>query len=209
MIAAKERPILFSGPMVRAILEGRKTQTRRVVKIKADGIEPPETYAGEWQPWKNGERLPTITCPYGEPPDRLWVRESWTPIPAMKPSGYFTDPKWVNRTCWYAADNDRPTWGGKWRPSIHMPRSESRITLEVTDVRVERLREITPGDAQREGVEGYAKQHNLGGYWTTAFARLWDVLNGPRGFAWASNPWVWVVQFKVIPPEEGSGRQSS
>lgn len=181
----KERPILFSAPMVRAILDGRKTQARRIVKFPtwADQYEPIEiNMAGlpECICIKTG-CLSGICCHYGIPGDRLWVRETHM-IHADEIA--------------YAA-TDQPLVGcDKWRPSIHMPRWASRITLEVVAVRVERLQEISPDDALREGVFDYAQQHNLGGYWTTAFSRLWESVNSPK--SWSANPWVWVVEFKRL-----------
>jgi hypothetical protein len=239
----KERPILFSGPMVRAILAGTKTQTRRIVTHR-HGISflggmgqtnDPACLGYAFDgPDHNGymvlargldERHDhgriSLPCPYGAPGDRLWVREAWC-------SGYA-------RGCWgtvFAADKQfvqgsrrhekgvhfNAEWDGpggqhyKWRPSIHMPRWASRLTLEVTDVRVERLHDITEEDARAEGVEAWMESlrggphynHNaqLGAYPVTAFARLWDSINGERA-AWHSNPWVWVVAFRRVAVEAG------
>lgn len=194
--ASKSRPILFSGPMVRAILDGRKTVTRRAIK-------PQPRYRGrvilcDWlyhncEPERQRYGFSTedadIPCPYGSPGDRLWVRETWSPIPEMKPSGYFTDPKWKNRTCWYAADNDRPIWGGKWKPSIFMPRAMSRITLEIKSVNIERLQDITEEDAIKEGFE--QTEFILS---RRRFELLWAELNGKE--SWAQNPWVWRIEFE-------------
>lgn len=156
----KERPILFSGPMVKAILAGKKTQTRRLVKAPR-GSEP--SHAGV-----------DFGCPYGQLFDRLWVRESWQCNHADQ------DRSKVN----YRADGrDRLLW----TPSIHMPRWASRITLEVTDVRVQRLQDISEEDAKAEGAEG-----------REAFASLWDAINGNRA-SWASNPWTWAIGFRVLP----------
>lgn len=200
--ATKERPILFSGEMVRAVLAGRKTQTRRIVKFRDPRWEVSDEGDGTgklWPYWPcyvtgEPECIPVV-CPHGKPGDHLWVRETWGYV--IDPDR-FGQPDAVSHSVVYKANADaRPA---KWRPSIHMPRWASRITLEVTEVRVERLRQITPGDAEREGIAEYAKQHNLGGYWTTAFARLWDEINGPRGFGWGANPWVWVVSFTTQEP---------
>jgi len=190
----RKRPILFSGPMVRAILAGRKTQTRRVSRALTDGLS-----SGEIDVEK--AKAQAIWCSYGKAGDRLWIRETWSPIPAMKPAGYFSNPKWINRTAWYAADNDKPIWGGRWRPSIHMPESQSRLELEIVSVGVEQLREISEEDAVAEGAQfaGFpASLTNRG-----AFAKLWEELNGPRGFGWEANPLVWVVEFKIA--EFGAG----
>jgi hypothetical protein len=213
--AVRERPILFSAPMVRAILDGRKTMTRRIVKPQhVDGIETYEerfsfmhapdcggycdyacAAAGEvldghigWTPWGSN--------PADRP--RLWVREAWQPGP--------------EDSVWYKATDDAPggCYARLWRPSIHMPRWASRITLEITAVRVERLQEIDEGDAFREGVERqnltsdtlkdvpppFNKVHPLTGSYRDAFAALWDQING-KG-SWLANPWVWVVSFKRV-----------
>lgn len=198
----KERPILFNGDMVRAILGGRKTQTRRAVKT-----------------WKDG-RLPNFVtgaregaCPYGQPGDRLWVRESWSGehwLSNVKPSerlGVANQHRLASfpPETWYWADGspDDGDWE-KPRPSIHMPRWASRITLEITDVRVERLQDISEDDAKAEGVEpkldGY-KCYDIDkmGFYSCAissFDSLWSSINGPDN--WDANPWVWVVEFKRL-----------
>jgi len=209
-----ERPILFSGPMVRAILDGRKTQTRRVVKLR----DPSGTYAvhdedgfplsmddgGNWR----GDRPP-----YGFPGDRLWVRESfWQAVrstqgPCGEYSSYWGD------TIEYAEQRSKPGWhndnqyGKGWmarRPSIYMPRSASRITLEVVSVRVERLNDISEEDAIAEGLEtddGREFRSAPGSPWrieaVDAFEDLWDSINEKK-HPWSSNPWVWVVEFKRL-----------
>ena len=186
----KERPILFSAPMVRAILSGAKTQTRRVVKDKHD------VAALDF-----GER---VRCPYGAPGDRLWVRATWRPD-FMRPS---------QRRAFYRADVVEEAVTKAWRPSIHMPRWASRITLEVTGVRVERLHDITPSDAIAEGVErgpepleymagtagwkDYERPGRCEANPASSFASLWRSINGAK--SWAANPWVWVVEFKRVTP---------
>lgn len=218
MITATEvkvRPILFRGPMVRAILAGEKTQTRRVVK----GNFAPDQFIREksgsgygwyWPNWKGKENIWTMTgavgiardagfdvqvkCPYGVPGDRLYVRETTSPIPEAKPAGYFTDPKWINRKYWYAADNDKPMWGGKWTPSILMPRDASRITVEITDIRVQRLQKISEDDAIAEGAKFAGFPASLSN--VSAFGKLWEKINGKRGFGWDANPWVWCISFQ-------------
>lgn len=232
----KERPILFSAPMVRAILGGHKTQTRRILKVQPDfSILKPEfqnpdlwefrkrfmMYADDWYGhehamYRKTEVNPDMPVyqhrsPYGEPGDRLWVRETFAHIyrgNAVPESRHDEDVV-------YAADGfsaDEYIYGS-WKPSIHMPRWASRLTLGVTGVRVERLQDISEVDAAAEGVESL---RNEGEYWkhyleSTAscdaliclsaresFRTLWDGLNDARGYGWDANPWVWVVEFKQI-----------
>ncbi len=198
-----ERPIIFSGPMVRAILEGRKTQTRRVVKgnpidivtlIGADD-KPTGEYGLCFHPSVIERR---VSCPYGQPGDRLWVRET----------------RGINRhgDVVYRADtsdfsHDVRDENQKWKPSIHMPRRASRITLEVLRVRVERLQEISEEDAKAEGAEMQpAETGQLDangnpiekGSYRLGFYSLWESINGPG--SWIENPWVWAVKFPRISP---------
>ncbi|HBP0200255.1 hypothetical protein FA137_06985 [Pseudomonas aeruginosa] len=244
----KERPILFTGPMVRAIIEGRKTVTRRVMKyqphedasvtvgnynvtvVDRHGEQQPGPEAfGAW--WSDGER--GCICPHGEPGDRLWVRETWTDVnlcgaPAlayradedirdlMEEPGFLDDRGAFNYddprvkpypfACWYA-DLDQ----ARWRPSIHMPRWASRILLEITAVRVERLQDISDDQAEAEGVERPENITNVD-VWDGAerelfnamnqprarFRRLWSDINGSE--SWDSNPWVWCIEFKRVTP---------
>jgi hypothetical protein len=194
----KERPILFSGPMVRAILDGRKTMTRRVVRLSAGEIAH-EGGDGSLHAVANTtggccvERV--IQCPYGVPGDLLWVRETWatTEQAGVHPSDAeilyrATDPDWV-------------TWDGwRWRPSIFMPRWASRLKLRITSVSVERVQEITEEDAMREGVNAESVSTQPGIYsYRAPFAALWDDINAKRGFGWDANPWVWVVGFEQVP----------
>jgi hypothetical protein len=187
----KERPILFSGPMVRAILAGRKTQTRRVV---AD-LNPTLAESAA-----SGSQIANaLRCPYGAPGDRLWVRETWAAQRALDK----LPPQMIEAGAWveYAAG---PGGGildrGKWRPSIFMPRWASRILLEVTAVRVERLQDISETDAEAEGVDAVSmadvpRQATMNR--RADFKQLWDSINAKRA-PWASNPWVWVVEFKRL-----------
>lgn len=206
----KERPILFSGAMVRAILEGRKTQTRRVCKARgvdfigsggrsgADWNDPDcwgyEAGDGEWyvlsRSPSNGMR--SIVCPYGQPGDRLWVRETWNLIEAV--FGGTTRPV-------YRASPETYTQypGIAWRPSIFMPRALSRIQLDLLSVRVERVQDIDAIDAMHEGItapmltDEYATMRE-------GFAQLWDTINAKRGMGWVHNPWCWVLTFKRVRP---------
>jgi len=213
-----ERPILFSAPMVRAILAGTKTQTRRVVKPAHKAwIEMPVTHQlGEW------DKRP---LPYGKPGDRLWVRETWQAVSGNDRARHImTHPRPDRGWLEYAATPraDEPAY--KWRPSIHMPRWASRITLEVTGVRVERLQDISEADALAEGISRLAppapphewsglNRFTLNGMgsgfcagsvsWNSPTAealylRLWEDINGPG--SWEANPWVWVVEFKWVQP---------
>lgn len=220
----KERPILFSGEMIRAILDGRKTQTRRILKKAYDGIAPagavyPARVSG-WIAWwpTDWDGLAKFTqeqyatgfkCPYGQPGDRLWVRETFNYITKAE-NEYFTHRR--SDGCpvqmLYRADND---WDlvPFWTPSIFMPRWASRITLEITNMRVERLQEIRPVDCKNEGIyieppslptttdEGL---HFLGAY-NRAFQTLWDSINAKRGYGWDVNPWVWVIEFNLKPAD--------
>lgn len=191
-----ERPILFSAPMVRALLAGTKTQTRRVVKARKCpdiGCElAPSEIAGE-------EHLDRL-CPYGQPGDRLWVRETWAAPHRYDHLGPSNIPVDGVRTH-YAASEDRG--GLRWRPSIHMPRWASRITLEVVGVRVERLQDISQDDARAEGappshtsIDAVSREFGYPDFPRSWYAQLWDQINGPG--SWDANPWVWVVEFKRI-----------
>lgn len=216
----KERPILFSGPMVKALLSGAKTQTRRIVRDMAEVPAIGSAPAAPYWPGVLSKKIPgkisavppaefVARCPYGVPGDRLWVRETW----GLHIHGDFT--------CWNrdsikgrTADDLLCSWQvayaadatsvyDYWRPSILMPRWASRLTLEVVSVRVERLQDISEADAQAEGVT-LSTAHSPDGspaHYEThreRFARLWDSINGDRAL-WASNPWVWVVEFKRLP----------
>jgi len=210
----KERPILFSAPMVRALLAGTKTQTRRVVKMKPHHQIEERDDGTPW-PWMHdGERNADswLACPYGQPGDRLWVRETWQG-PLLQEFEIDADPDWHYAShlhqyqnpehCEYAADGGpKPEYTDAddvmrqgWRPSIHMPRWASRITLEVTGVRVERLQGISEADAIAEGVRN--SLHLPGGRFAREnFEHLWWTINGDG--SWESNPWVWVIEFKRV-----------
>lgn len=190
----REKPILFSGEMVRAILDGRKTQTRRVVKGNPNHLHfsPFACKADDY----HDEHGNQYSCPYGARGTRLWVRETFALGPGYNGEPPGSAPDW---SCvWYRADGKQRhkrrnpgARAGKWRPSIHMPRWASRITLEVKDVRVERVQDISYDYAVSEGVR----------YDTTpldAFIWLWDSINAKRGHGWDTNPWVWVVEFKRV-----------
>jgi hypothetical protein len=206
-----ERPILFNGDMVRAILDGRKTQTRRLLKgpgrlgYVSDIIEEVERingkevscgFADDYGKWHKTEEV----CPFGQPGDELWVRETFSRVPAtayvcsreedgsmvphrVSPDGY----EWaVYKVGWTRS-------APPWKPSIHMPRWASRISLEITNIRAEHLQDIDDTDAEREGCDGADFKP---GYSTNEFRKLWESINGQG--SWAANPWVWVVEFARI-----------
>lgn len=233
----KARPILMSAPMIVALLAGRKGQTRRIVKPQPDPIatscgvntSSDPLHIDQWQ-WLSGEPSDCDTwemvgdwfwCQYGRPGDLLWVRETWqhsnSPDGPADPdcsifyrADYLDDPLGVDleRSC----DGIRR----RWVPSIHMPRTASRLTLRITDVRVERLQDISEEDANAEGVEwetadppfcyvpgiwphsitavGIEDMHD--GHERACYAKLWDHINGTD--SWAANPWVWALSFDVI-----------
>jgi len=214
MSMTKERPILFSGPMVSAILEGRKTMARRIMKVQPcqRPVFQDWTNDGSGTTWTDKESI--FSCPYGRPGHRLWVRESWSPDHAAF---------YPNFPVVYAADGDprghmdldkprvyspeaKSWYPFRWRPSIHMPRAMSRITLEVTRVRAERLQDITREDAKAEGIPEYidgVSEREADEFRNRStvenFHELWNTINGPE--SWAANPWVWVVEFtKVASP---------
>lgn len=176
----KERPILFSAPMVRAILEGRKTVTRRVVKPQTIRASLLHEQRPHWIDASNGH---VVRCPYGQPGDRLWVRETWC--------SYGNGPI-------YRADYDKYSpisdgIGGPWKPSVHMPRWASRIALGIVSVRVERLQNLDDHDAMAEGADQIG---DCEGAFVAGFRRLWESINGPG--SWDQNPWVWVIEFKRV-----------
>lgn len=255
-----ERPILFSAPMVRAILEGRKTQTRRVIKPqptlpegfkeyrwftgltksitrggKTQVFDPPVKNSNLWycstEPCEynelgDGTRIPhsrqadpfQFRCPYGKPGDRLWVREKFRyhfddelyyciqyghDKSVIKPKGLteLQGMQFIDRCEENEGDN-------LWKPSIHMPRWASRITLEITDIRVERLQDISESDAKAEGapqclMDDESKFYERkNGTYKTGFVGLWSHINGPD--SWEQNPFVWVIEFKVNKQSEGA-----
>jgi hypothetical protein len=188
-----EKPILFNGEMVRAVLEDRKNQTRRVIKKQPD--EEGLSFHIFIQQWINtdGEEY---KCPYGNIGDQLWVRETF-------------NSDWCDKTI-YKADGGSAKEAGypnepRWKPSIHMPRWASRINLEITDIRVERVQDISEEDARDEGMECLPdfKPTTMYPPYSTVFKKLWDSINGkPRAdgidISWEANPFVWCVTFKRI-----------
>lgn len=203
--ATKERPILFSAPMVRALLAGTKTQTRRKIAIPKRGAfvlrgDDEHDDGGPWWPYQSDDGESDVCddgcehrmdCPYGMPGDRLWVRENFAPT-------------MLDGVYQYAATGGLV--GTKWKPSIHMPRAACRILLEITAVRVERLQDISQADAQAEGTPCYVCGGALDGrseadchcfhHRATAadYRGLWEAINGDG--SWEANPWVWCVSFR-------------
>lgn len=197
-----EKPILFSAPMVNAILDGRKTMTRRV----ADGALWTAPDGNLKFIDRRGTRSLLDACSYGKPGDTLWVRETFMierfPSAPDKPLVHYRADNTAAGSAWTAAR--------MWKPSIFMPRWASRIALRITDVRVERLQGISEEDAIAEGLTSWSneKQPGVTHYgvamvdevWSTdprlVFSRLWDSINAKRGYGWDANPWVWVVSFE-------------
>ena len=214
------RPILFSGPMIRALLAGEKTQTRRVMSpqpvfAQVHSWRGKTLHDGEarWWCWGrhvfgqvdcNGEDFQAAfrpLCPYGVPGDSLWVRETWRAEELEDGSDgvrYAADDAFLTiqptpeaAAAWAAAD-DNGRHGESWRPSIFMPRWASRLLLQVADIRVQRVQAITEQDAWAEGVGDY-------GFPRDRDQVLWDQLNGKRpGCSWADDPWVWAVTFRRV-----------
>lgn len=222
----KEHPILFSAPMIRAILDGSKTQTRRIVKGLPDGVTMHRYYgaytdgslggpprkslanslgwfvpeAGDLWPCNDEDR---IQCPYGAVGDQLWVRETWqtwTEFNNKRADAISTEARLRLN---YPADGN--AWDARIRPSIHMPRWASRITLEIVSVRVERLQNISEADAIAEGIDGpmcaaavgkAPSRRTLLPVAVHGYAHLWESINGAG--SWEANPWVWAIEFKRV-----------
>ncbi len=199
----KERPIIFNSDMVRAILDGRKTQTRRIIKPQPDVTEQELKEVGAWvegmtlsdhvnSAWQNG--FIDVQCPFGVIGDRLWVRETFalalpTAFGDIVPK--VIDPENKNSSAIFRASFNL-RWAFGWKPSIHMPRWASRINLEITNVRVERLKDISEEDAKAEGCVN--SLHLQGGRFANEnFAWLWQSIYGEE--SWFANPWVWVIEF--------------
>jgi hypothetical protein len=200
----KERPILFSAPMVRALLDGSKTQTRRVGGLEVINAEPnryefrgitsgPGAPHFAFHDRESGAQV-LVRCRHGQPGDRLWVRETFGNL-----EGDGVPPEWS-----YRADTHDAVLPPRWTPSIHMPRAASRIDLEVTGVRVERLLDISESDAIAEGVEPLTEPGAVFRPAASAYSDLWEQINGAG--SWAANPWVWVVEFQKIKSREEASR---
>lgn len=202
----KERPIIFNADMVRAVLDGRKTQTRRIVKwrglneglnLQFSGLRASKEPGG-WLIESNSRtssewRCQPTPCPFGAVGDRLWVRETFGF--EIRSVGGSPHEQLVYRASKPDAVrlyecNGKPQ-PVKWTPSLHMRRKHSRITLEITGVRVERLQDISAEDAADEGIEGRAKMHDFGVLWSSIYG----------DDSWQANPWVWVIEFKRVEVE--------
>lgn len=241
MTEAKESPILFNAPMVRAILAGEKLQTRRIAKLPHNnplGQWEPTTIGGPGVRFSDGTPAPAqaaiwhtrtgdaVLCPYGQPGDRLWVREAFrfaASLDRLSPNSVgekaldagYSKP-WAPTQ--FEADGSRAgawcgfdtppatTIPGKLRPGIHMPRWACRLVLELTGIRIERLQAISEADALAEGVtiqDRHTRQHvanDIPHPAGRAFRDLWCDINGVS--AWSSNPWVWVVEFQLLNRKE-------
>lgn len=199
----KERPILFSAPMVRAILEGRKTMTRRAIKPQPVGNADVQfRVASAVTIAPTGKQL---LCPYGVPGDRLWVRETWARFDDDGTVVYRADANKPGLASDFEMDRNVGAANTRWRPSIHMHRRASRITLEVAEVRVERLQDVSESDAITEGappshptIDVVSRELGYPDFSRSWFAQLWESINGPG--SWDANPWVWVVGFKRVTP---------
>lgn len=185
-----EKPIIFSAPMVRAILDGRKSMTRRIVKPQPEYREN-RSLPGIYGTWAGGgwninsaagKKEFEATCPYGVPGDRLWVKETFMGTKDCL-SYRATDPRQVIE---FGFD--------KWKPSIFMPRWASRITLEIVGVKVERIQEIPLSDTIKEGWPGLPEAKCLSEKW---FMDLWESIHGPG--SWERNDWCWVIEFRRLP----------
>lgn len=227
------KPIIFNGPMIRAILDGRKTQTRRIAKLTHGGhVKEPNGH----RRWHPQHEHAVKACPYGHPAELLWVRENFAIECNQHYQDVYTQPKtplgpirWHSNSCdetqWFecpryqasepetilVTPDDESSDAMRWRPSIHIPRWASRLTLRITDVRVQRVQEISEEDARAEGVEPEpipAHDPSCMGdcrwcpvpepSWGEGFRLLWDSINAKRGYGWDANPWVWALSFDVI-----------
>jgi hypothetical protein len=182
--------------MVRSILEGRKTQSRRVIQTPSGFC-----FGAEQQILKVRGLIP-LPCPYGVPGDQLWVRETFN-------VGWLDGGKVLYRADGGSAKDAGYPHEPTWRPSIFMPRACSRITLELTEVRVQRLQEISEEDALAEGTGDWAMESNAiitSVTMRNAFSKLWDFINKKRGFGWDVNPWVWALTFRRLEAQHATAQ---
>jgi hypothetical protein len=206
-----EKPILFNTEMVKAVLDGKKTQTRRVIKFnKLSNIKKGRLfYSKTFNSWaiEGGEaHITLVDCPYGKIGDQLWVREKFAigaVVGAENDESYLSQCKGENDIIPYewCIREDIGIEEVKWKPSIFMPRSASRIQLKIKDIRVERVNDVEPGDCLSEGIEAcdHYEENPFGCECVIfSFMDLWDSINKKRGYGWDKNPYVWVVEFEVI-----------
>lgn len=191
----KETGLMFKAPLVRSILDGTKTQTRRVVPFRTLQLIEYGSIAGECHELPSSGTLHPNSvdyynsfCPMGQPGDRIYVRETFC-------YQWSDERGWLDK-CWFRAttpDVEHPDGGEKspWKPAIHMPKAVARIWLDITGVRLERLQDISEADAKAEGVDA-GKYLGLGRAYARVFSELWESTGGD----WAANPWVWVIDFK-------------
>ncbi len=216
----KEKPILFSTEMVQAILEGRKTQTRRVIKPQPEWKDRKGLCSQGWSWSDKNTKLSSypeadsfseaisLCCPYGNVGDILWVRETWQETTWMTKED--ENYGFIYRASENGKDWEDNTEDWKWKPSIFMPKEACRIKLRIVNVRVERLQDISEEDAIKEGVESFYSE-NLGkklfkeygyknsytGFPDISFKSLWDSINYDK-FPWHKNPWIWVLEFERL-----------
>ena len=198
-----ERGMIFNSEMVRAILDGRKTQTRRIIKLSHErGMLNPVIKG------RNGEitsvscRLAPLLCPFGQPEDRIWVRETWAEAGASAPDLKLYRANYPDHVPSHY-ENVPPVDEIRWKPSIHMPRWASRSLLGITDVRVERLNAISQADAIAEGappshpsIDCVSQEYGFPDFSRSWFGQTWQHIYGEE--SWQANPWVWVIEFKQI-----------
>ena len=196
------KPIIFSTPMVQAILDGRKTQTRRVIKIEDITNNFDIDVDGSAYAYINpatGDSCPPTAIAKYQVGDILWVRETW---------GKDENGEYVYRTNYGTTEDDSfPPSMFKWRPSIHMPKDAARIFLKVTNVRVERLQDISEDEAIKEGAKAYGPNNCSGTSARIAFAEIWDKTTTEH--EWRTNPWVWVIEFEKISKDEAERLEGS
>jgi hypothetical protein len=209
----KEIPMLFSTPMVQAELDDRKTMTRRMKGLEQINKAPSHYNFDHFEINKKGQLVAVfddpifpgsqdVVCPYGQPCDLLWVRETWQWIEGFAGSGYYVfktefKPRYE---AWERDTRDGIERIEQWKPSIHMPKEAARIWLQVTDIRVERLQDISGDDVLAEGVDNGKSNKSMGVRWENmqrmAFEEVWTKINGAD--SWNNNDWVWVISFKVL-----------
>lgn len=206
----RELPILFNADMVRAVLDGRKTQTRRIIKLDHErGMENPVVRGKGGAVSYVGCRLASTLCPFGEIGDRLWVRETFrvhsraTDVATLVYKAS-EQQSWTQQTHRVPIEKCiKPAVIDKWTPSIHMPRWASRITLEITGVRVERLQDISRVDAIAEGgpqshpsIDAVSQDYGFPDFSRSWFGQTWWSIYGEE--SWQANPWVWVIEFQHV-----------